>query len=132
MSSHDGEDHSLLLPRAEEAETEERLDRLLAALQDSNGARRRELIAAHAAAVFAGIEIAPGIETWPLVPTSSRVSARWVQAVIGNHLDRIILRMLDTAEGCTECLLAWVKHLVQTRVTISEWAWARDADDLLT
>ena len=128
---HDGEDHLLFLPRAADAESWELLDRLLRAAQDGYGRRRSELVAAHAASLFAGISFAAGLENWPLVPESATVSPRWVQSVLGTEIDRIILRMIERHVGCGDCLIAWVRHLVEARITVAVWAWARGADDLL-
>jgi len=128
--THEGADHSLFMPLGDERETWERLDQLLREVQASTGLDRCALVVRHTAALFAGIESSPALETWPTVTDSSRVSPRWVETVLGIEIDRTILRMLDNPEGCIDCLIAWIRHLIFARIVASEWAWARDADGL--
>ena len=121
----------MLMPREDERETWERLDQLLSEVQTGAGLDRCALVVRHTGTLFAAIESSPALETWPMVTDSSRVSCRWVATVLGIEIDRMTLRMLDNPEGCIDCLIAWIRHLVSARITVSEWAWARDADALL-
>jgi hypothetical protein len=128
---HGGGDHSSLMPRTDEVETWERLDHLLSDVQSSEGLKRCDLVAAHTATLLSNIESAPALDTWPLVSGTSTVSARWVETVLGIEIDRLILRMLENPDGCVDCLVVWVRHLIEARITVSKWAWARDAGTLL-
>lgn len=122
----------MLLPRPDEHETWERLDELLTDLvQDHQGRGRRGLVVAHAATLFAGIESPPALEDWPLATEPSKVSVHWIERVVGIEIDRVILRILQTPDRCPECSIAWIRHLIESRITLSQWAWTRDAEAML-
>lgn len=121
----------MYMPRPDETESSERLDALLTDLREADAPGRRDLVAAHVGSLFAGIETPPEHGAWPFGPLAQSVSPRWVQAVVGYEIDRMILRMVDNEPFCVDCLIAWVRHLVEARVAASEWAWARDARELL-
>jgi hypothetical protein len=129
--AHQGHDHSMLLPRPEEVESWERLDRLLADINRGDRHDRTDRVVAHAATLFAGIESPPALGAWPIGQRSSDTSARWIEMVLGIEIDRTILRILQNEGTCVDCLIAWVRHLIESRITLSDWAWTRDADDLL-
>lgn len=128
---HGGEDHRLYMPRAEEAESWDRLDVLLNQIRDSSREECGDLIAAHVGSLFARIESAPEFGNWPIGQSVSAASPQWIESVVAHEIDRLILRMLDHEPSCVDCLLAWVRHLVEARVTLSKWAWARNVSDLL-
>jgi hypothetical protein len=122
----------MLAPRPGERETWQRLDDLLNEVRrDRVGLEHRDLVAAHTGSLFAGIESAPSFEDWPIVADLSEVSARWVERVVGIEIDRLIIRILENQEGCVGCALIWVRHLIESRITLSQWAWAREAEGLL-
>jgi hypothetical protein len=129
---HNGEDHTILLPRMDEAQSWEKLDELLAEINNDRAGRRSDLVLAHTAALFAGIESAPALDNWPIVPLSSDTSPRWVEMVVGTEIDRTILRILQNQDACVDCLIPWVRHMIESRITLSKWAWARDTDSFLS
>ena len=120
----------MLMPRLEESESWGPLDLLLAEINTGARPDRFSLVVAQAATLFAGIESPLALDTWPLAQRSTDTPARWIEMVIGIELDRTILRLLQNPDACVDCLIAWVRHLVESRLTLSDWAWARDADDL--
>lgn len=128
---HGGADHQLYLPRTDDTESWNRLDVLLDQIRGSSRQKCGDLIAAHVGSLFARIEFAPEYGTWPIGQSFSSTSPHWIESVVGHEVDRLILRMLDHATGCVDCLLAWVHHLIEARIILSRWAWARDVSDLL-
>lgn len=108
--------------RMEEVESWERLDELLAEIHNDRSRGRSDAVVAHAAALFAGIESAPALDTWPIVARSSDTSPRWIEMVVGIEIDRTILRILQNQDACADCLIAWVRHLIESRITLSKWA----------
>lgn len=127
---HEGEDHSMILPRLAEAESWERLDGLLAEINTGESSGRSDLVVEHVACLFARIEASSTLDTWPIVQGSPDTSPRWIEIVVGIEIDRAILRILQNEGACVDCVIAWAKHLIEARITLSEWAWARDADAL--
>ena len=126
--AHDGQDHTLLQPRLEEAESWERLDELLAEVNKGDRQRRSDLMVAHTAALFAGIESPPALDTWPIVGGASETTPRWIEMVVGIEIDRTILRMVENDGTCVDCLIVWVRHLIESRIRLSKWAvWDVDA-----
>ena len=121
----------MLMPRLEEGESWESLDQLLAKINTGDRRRRSDLVVAHAAALFAGIEAPPTLDTWPMAQRRSGTSPRWIEMVVGIEIDRMILRILENQGTCIDCVIAWVRHLIESRRTLSKWAWARDADTFL-
>lgn len=123
----------MFMPRPDERETWERLDELLSVLQTraGEGLDRRAIVVAHTATLFAGIESSPALEDWTIVAETWKVSARWVERVVGIEIDRLVLRILQNRDGCVDCSIVWVRHLIESRVTLSQWAWARDVEALL-
>ena len=86
---------------AEEAESWWRLDELLAEINRGDRQDRSGLdFVAHAAALFAGIESPPALDTWPIAPPSSDTSPRWIEMVVGIEIEsRTILRMLQNQDA---------------------------------
>lgn len=122
----------MLAPRPNERESWQRLDDLLNQVRRERvGIDRHDLVVAHAANLFAGIESPPSVEDWPIVADLSEVSARWIERVVGIEIDRLIIRILENPEGCVGCALIWMRHLIESRITLSQWAWAREAEGLL-
>ena len=127
---HDGQDHSILLPGPAEVESWEQLDQLLAEIKTGDREGRLHMVVTHAATLFAGIESPPALDTWPIARRSSATSPRWIETVVGIEIDRTILRILQNRDNCVDCQIAWVQRMIESRITLSEWAWAREADAL--
>ena len=130
MSDDDHEQHQMLLPRADEQETFERLDLLVIALRTngfpSTGAA--ELVRGHVAALFANIEVRPVTVTRGPLFASPAGTVRWIELLLYREIDYVSARMADNQSGCRECALAWTRHFLQAKEVIAEWAYLREMD----
>jgi hypothetical protein len=61
-------------------------------------------------------EFALVLDTWPLTPASSVTSPRWVEMVIGNETDGVIRAIAQDPGAWVDCVVAWVRHLIESRM----------------
>jgi len=125
-SIHD-ESHLLLLPRKDECETFDRLDRLLEALLEARVAPSvaATLMGEHMALLTANLEEVPQIGQRAVLDTSYPNVIRWMQLALGAEIDRWLIYFF-TADNCRECGRLWALHLVEARSVIDEWATDRE------
>ena len=126
---HD-EQHQMLLPRNDEQETFEKLDALLEAFRDDGPgtARAAELVERHVATIFANIEVRRVTVTRGPLVASPAGTIRWIELLLYREIDYVAARMADNRSGCSECGLAWTRHLLQAKEVIAEWAYLRETD----
>ena len=123
---HD-ESHLLLLPREDERETFDRLDRLLDALLEAriSPSVAATLIGEHIALLTANLEKVPQIGQRAVLDTSYPHVIRWMQLALGAEIDRWLIQFF-AADNCRECGLLWASHLVEARSVINDWATDRE------
>jgi hypothetical protein len=64
------------------------LGRAVGRARRSDRKDRSDLVVAHAAALFAGIESPPALDTWPIAPRSEEMFPRGIEMVVGIEIDR--------------------------------------------
>lgn len=123
---HD-ESHLLLLPREDERETFDRLDRLLYSLLEArvSPSVAATLIGEHVALLTANLLKVPQLGQRAVLDTSYPNVIRWMQLALGAEIDRWLITLF-TADNCGECGRLWAVHLVEARSIINDWATDRE------
>lgn len=130
--AHDDE-HRLFLPRADELETGDKLDQLLARIRaaDFEAHVSAQLVAEHVAGLFADLERQARPARRAVVDYSTTGVIRWLQLVLDEAIDETLWDLSADVTDCAECNRLWIRHLLRARSVISDWAWARETAALL-